>query len=137
MRSISLLGALALVSTAAAVGCSRDQNTQSGDVGSVELALQAAPGVTINVVSYTIGGPNSFSKTGTIDVSNSSTVSTTIGGLPAGNGFAITLMGNSTDGATTCLGGPDTFSVVAGQTVPVSVHLLCHEAPRLGSVKVN
>src|SRR5262245_29374118 len=132
--SLALFSALALV----AVGCSNDQNRRTdADVGSIELALQAAPGVTINVVSYTIGGPNSFSKTGTIDVSHSSTVSTTIGGLPAGNGFAITLMGNSTDGATTCLGGPDTFSVVAGQTVPVSVHLLCHEAPRLGSVKVN
>src|SRR5262249_14122863 len=77
------------------------------------------------------------SKTGTIDVSHSSTVSTTIGGLPAGNGFMITLSGNSTDGATTCGSGPVTFNVTAGQTTPVSAHLLCHEAPRLGSVIVN
>ena len=48
--------------------------------------------MTINVVSYTISGPSSFSKTGTIDVSHSSTVSTTIGALPAGSGFAVTLM---------------------------------------------
>src|SRR5262245_26494256 len=137
MRSISFLGALALVS-AAAIGC-RDERNQppAGDTGAVELALQAAPGVTINVVSYTIGGPSAFSKTGTIDVSHSATVSTTIGGLPAGSGFAITLAGNATDGATTCGGGPVSFTVVAGQTTPVSIHLLCHEAPRLGSVTIN
>ena len=29
------------------------------------------------------------------------------------------------------------FNVVAGQTTPVSVHLLCHETPRTGSVLVN
>src|SRR5262245_24296568 len=99
MRAISIFGTLALISATAAVGCGNDQNKRP-DIGSVELALQAAPGVTINVVSYSISGPNSFSKTGTIDVSHSSTVSATIGGLPAGNGFAVTLMANSTDGAT-------------------------------------
>ncbi|HEY7374417.1 MAG TPA: 5'-nucleotidase C-terminal domain-containing protein [Polyangia bacterium] len=138
MRAISLLGALALVSSAAAVGCGRDQTTPpNGDIGNVEIALQAAPGVTINVVSWTISGPNAFSKAGTIDVSHSATVSTTIGGLPAGSGFAVTLSANSTDGATTCGGGPVSFAVVAGQTTPVSVHLLCHEAPRTGSTVVN
>jgi len=137
MRAISLFGALALLS-AAAVGCSVDQTKlPAGDTGSVEVALQAAPGVTINVVSYMISGPSGFSKTGTIDVSNSSTVSTTIGGLPAGSGFTVTLTGSSTDGATTCGGGPVSFIVVAGQTAPVSVHLTCHEAPRTGSVLVN
>jgi 5'-nucleotidase len=138
MRAISLLGALALISAPAAVGCSNDQNRRpDGDIGSVDLALQAAPGVTINVVTYMISGPDSFSRTGTIDVSHSATVSTTIGGLPAGSGFAVTLTGNSTDGATTCGGGPVSFAVVPGQTTPVSVHLLCHEATRLGSVTVN
>lgn len=136
MRSISLLGALALVSTAAAVGCSQN-NQQAGDTGSVALALQAAPGVTINVVSYTISGPSSFSKNGTIDVSHSSTISATIGGLPAGSGFAVSLTASSIDGATTCGGGPTSFAVVAGQATPVSVHLLCHEAARTGSVIVN
>jgi len=137
MRATSLLGALALVSAATAVGCGYRQTNTPGDTGSVELALQAAPGVTINVVSYAISGPGSFSKTGTIDVSHSATVSTTIGGLPAGSGFAATLTGNSTDGTTTCGGGPVSFAVVAGQTAPVSVHLTCHEAARTGSVTVN
>src|SRR6478609_6710366 len=137
MRSISRLGALSLLAIAAvAVGC-RDDHKQSGDIGSVALALQAAPGVTINAVSYAITGPSSFSKNGTIDVSHSATISTTIGGLPAGSGFAVTLTATSTDGATACNGGPATFAVAAGQATPVSVHLLCHEAPRTGSVIVN
>jgi 5'-nucleotidase len=134
MRAITFFGAVAILSTAI-VGCG--SKPSAGDTGSVELALQAAPGVTINVVSYMISGPNSFSKNGTIDVSQSSTVSTTIGALPAGSGFAVTLMGNSTDGATSCSGGPASFTVTAGQTTPVSVHLTCHEAPRTGSVNVN
>jgi 5'-nucleotidase len=137
MRAISFLGAIAILSTAA-IGCGNDHNKPpAGDTGSVDLALQAAPGVTINVVSYMISGPSSFSKTGIIDVSHSSTVSTTIGGLPAGGGFIVTLTGNSTDGATTCGGGPVSFTVVVGQTTPVSVHMLCHEASRTGRVTVN
>ena len=137
MRSISLLGALALVSTVAGRRMQRQHQPPTGDAGSVALALQAAPGVTINVVSYTISGPELVLEDRTIDVSHSSTVSTTIGGFPAGSGFAVTLTGSSTDGATTCGGGPVSFTVVAGQTIPVSVHLLCHEAPRTGSVIVN
>src|SRR5262249_18430654 len=135
MRAISVLGTIALLSTAA-VGCGQNLNNPA-DTGSVELALQAAPGVTINVVNYMISGPNSFSKNGTIDVSHSSTVSAPIGGLPAGSPFTISLTGNSTDGATTCGGSSATFAVAPGQTTPVSVHLVCHEAARLGSVTVN
>jgi hypothetical protein len=104
--------------------------------GSIGLALQIQPGVTINTVSYAITGSAGFTKSGAIDVSNSTTIASVIGGLPAGSGFSITLSATSTDGSESCAGSA-TFNVVAHQTSAVSVHLTCHEAPRNGSVMVN
>ena len=96
---------------------------------------QLAGDGTIKTASYTITGPNGFSKTGSIDVSMSNTLSATIPGIPAGAGYQIKITAITTDGSTTC-GGAATFDVTAGKTVPVSVPLTCHEAPRLGSVMV-
>jgi hypothetical protein len=109
---------------------------QSGDVGSVGLALTVAPGVTISSASFTISGPNSFSRTGTVDVSQSSSLSFVIGNLPAGSGYSIELDATSSDGNTTCV-GTATFTVTAHSTTAVNVHLTCHEAVRTGSVSVN
>lgn len=104
--------------------------------GSLGLALQLAPGETLNSVSYTITGPNNFSRTGTIDVTNSTIITAAIGGIPAGNGFSIVLDGTTTDSNARC-GGSASFTVVAHTTTPVAVNLTCHEAPRTGSVLVN
>jgi len=104
--------------------------------GSMGLALELAPGATLNSVSYTIIGPSSFSRTGAVDTSHSTVVSTVIGGLPAGHGFSIALDGTATDGATHCTGSA-TFDVVAGMTASVSVHLTCHQPPKTGSISVN
>ena len=105
-------------------------------VGSVGLALQLASGATINTASYTITGPNGFAKTGSIDVSQATKLSATIGGLPAGTGYTITLTGTTTDGGTSC-GGSGTFNVIAHQTATVTVPMACHEAARTGSVMVK
>ena len=56
-----------------------------------------------------------FSKTGNVDVSGSTTVSTLVGGIPAGAGYAITLSA-TTDGTTSCAGSA-TFNVVAHHVV--------------------
>jgi hypothetical protein len=110
-------------------GTAVDQN------GNVELGLTTG-GVSIASVAYTITGPGGYSKSGTIDVSGSSTVSTLIGAIPAGNGYSITLSATPTSGATGCSGSA-TFSVVARQTVPVSVDLMCHQTRTTGSVVIN
>jgi hypothetical protein len=110
---------------------------RSGELGDVSLALAGAGGVTINTVSYSISGPNGFTKSGAIDVSASSTVSSTIGGLPAGTGFSITLSAVSTDGSQTCMGTNSSFSVTAHQTTSVSVAVECHEKPKTGSALVT
>jgi len=127
------LGTLATLSS----GCSNDSGSGSkSDVGSIGLALELASGTMLNSVSYTITGPNNFSRAGTIDTSHSRTVSTVIGGLPTGSGFSIELNGTTTDGGTHCAGIAP-FNVTANMTTSVSVHLTCHEGTRTGSVLVT
>jgi hypothetical protein len=134
---------LAVISTAAAglVACApvslggEGGEASDGDVGSVGLALQAAPGVTIDLAAYSITGPGGVTRSGAIDVAHSATISALISGLPAGAGYAVSITAQSTDGSISC-GGSATFSVVAHGTASVIVHLTCHEAPRTGSVSV-
>jgi phospholipase C len=123
------------------VGCSNSGNgggagvTAQDDGGSIRLSLTAG-GATFNAFSYMITGPASFMKSGSIDVSSSTSLMATIGGLPAGSGFTITLSGTSVDGATQC-GGSAGFSVTAHATSPVMVALDCHQQPKTGSINVN
>src|SRR4051794_112888 len=85
---VPLVCLLALGVGASFYGCSSEPlgNAGAEQVGSLGLNLDVGSGVTLNAVTYTITG-NGFSKTGTIDVSGSSTISGTIGGIPAGNGY--------------------------------------------------
>jgi len=124
----------------AMVGCSEGapQTSQAAaeHAGEGSLSLQLASGSTLTSVSYTIIGPASFSKTGSIDVSNSSTISGLIGGIPAGNGFTITLSAATASASLSC-GGSATFNVTAHQTTAVNVQLSCKEQSRSGTVLVN
>lgn len=134
--------ALAFGGYASLAGCGKSgggpgQGTQQVDAtGGISFALQVAPGLTINAASYTITGPATFTKTGSIDVSASTKLSATIAGLPAGTGYAIALSAMASDGVTTCAGSA-TFDVVARMTSSVTVTLDCHQAARTGSVSVN
>jgi hypothetical protein len=133
VKKESLLG-LAVLASIGAVACSG--TTRSDDVGSVSVAVQLANGSVLNTVAYAITGPAMFSKTGNVDVSGSTMVSTLVGGIPAGTGYAVTLSGTTTDGTTSCA-GTGNFNVVAHQVASVAVHLICTQAPRTGSVAVN
>jgi len=141
-EKLSIL-ALGFCGITALVGCG-DQNSGANapasaseeSSGEVNLALQLANGSALNSASYTIIGPNGFSKTASIDLSAATKLSATIGGLPAGTGYAITISATTTDASATC-GGSATFNVTAHTTVPVTVALTCHEAPRTGSVMVS
>ena len=104
--------------------------------GRASFALQIAPNVTLNSASYMLTGPNGFSKSDSIDVSHSTTLTVTIGGLPAGSGYHIVLSGTATDGTTSCLGSAD-FMVQAHLTTVVTVGLDCHQPPTAGSVQVK
>jgi type IV pilus assembly protein PilA len=100
------------------------------------MNLDVAPGATVSTASYTITGPAGFARTGTIDVSNSTKLEATFGGLPAGDGYNVSITAVTVDGATTCAGAAS-FGVTPHATTGVTLHLTCHEAPRTGSAMVN
>jgi hypothetical protein len=110
--------------------------TTAEAAGDLQLGLQLAAGTTLSSASYVITGPNAFVKSSSIDISNSTTLSAVIGGLPAGTGYSINIAATSTSGATNCAGAAS-FSVIAGGTTTVTVNLTCHEVPNTGSVSVN
>ncbi|HVT06514.1 MAG TPA: sulfatase-like hydrolase/transferase [Polyangia bacterium] len=127
---------LALAATGPLGGCARDSSR--GDVettGTIGLTLAANPGVTLNAVTYTITG-NGFNKSGTIDTSGAPTINGSIGGIPAGKGYTITLTAKSADGSTTFTGSA-TFDVTAGATTSVTIHLNGSSKTGNGSVVVN
>src|SRR5204862_7398401 len=125
-EKLSIL-ALGFCGITAIVGCGDQGNGTStpataseGKSGEVNLDLQLANGATLNSATYTIVGPNSYSKTGSIDLSSATKLSATIGGIPVGIGYSITISGTTTDTSTTC-GGSATFNVTARTTTPVTV----------------
>jgi hypothetical protein len=111
-------------------------NGAAGDnVGQVALALQVAGGITVNSFSYTLSGPSM--RTGTINVTNSTTVSTLLSAIPVGTGYTVALNATATDGTTTCSGTSSSFSVAAAATTSVAVAIDCNRAHTSGSVLVN
>jgi hypothetical protein len=126
-------GLLAAACAALAMGCSGNPQRSGGDIG---LELQVPGGLTLNTVQFDIAGPASFSRSGVVDVSHSSVISFTVGGIPAGAGYIIALTATATDGTTTCAGSA-TFNVVAGATTQVVVNVDCHQAPVTGTIGVT
>jgi len=130
---LGLLTALVLASAGACVG---PPSGGSADTGTLSAGLMLTPSTTLDKVNYSISGPNSFSRMGSIDVSHSQTISTTIGGIPAGTGYSVSLTGTASDGVTACAGSAP-FSITAGMTTALSVKIQCREPPRTGSVQIN
>ncbi len=137
-RTAGVFTLLAL--SACAVGCSSSKSP-SGDgqrletTGTIGAQLQL-PDISIASVTYAITGPQSFTLSGTVDLTHASGVSFTLGGIPAGVGYTITLAAASTDDTTSCVGSA-TFNITAGATTQVAIHLDCHEPPTTGSVTVS
>ena len=129
-----LVCALALGASAVVEGCSSAPSGDVDDRGSLGVSLQVAPGVTLTSVTYAIAR-NGFNKSGAIDVSGAPAVSATIGGIPAGSGYTLTLTATSTDGTT--FSGSATFDVAAGGTTSVTIHLKGSGTGGTGSVAVN
>lgn len=117
-------------------GCASE--AYEGPTGSLSMELQIAPGVTINSVAFTISNTGSgFTKSGTVNVRFSNTISFQTGAIPAGSGYSITLTATSVDNSFSCSGSAS-FSVSAGGTTPVSLTLSCSTAPAgQGTIVVN
>lgn len=135
--TISLVWSLAIGVSASLPSCASEplDKDAAEDVGSLGFELEAAPGISIGSVTYTITG-NGFSKTGKIDTSGTPTINATIGGILAGNGYTISLTATSTDGQATFTGSA-TFDVLAGKTSAVTIRLKGTHQTGKGSVSVN
>jgi hypothetical protein len=114
-------------------------DTLKGDdgVGAVKMSLDIAPGITVATVSYSVTGPNNFSKSGTVDVSKSTTISGIISPIPAGSPYNLSLNATATDGTTMCAGSASGIAVNPGKTTNATVHLTCHAQPHNGGIQVN
>ena len=135
--TVPLVCSLALGVSASFIACSSEPLSNGGEEqsGSVGLNLDVAPGVNVDLVEYSISG-NGFSKSGAIDVSGAQTISGTIGGIPAGKGYTITLTAKSADNGESFTGSAG-FDVVAGKTSAVTIHLKGTTTSGNGSVSVN
>lgn len=122
-------------------GCGSDGAGSSGgsvadeNVGSLGLALTLPGGSILNSVGYTITGPGGYASAGTVNVSNSSTISTLLP-LPAGGPYSVTLSGSTTDNGTSC-NGSGQITIVAGQTKTLTIHMTCKEGNRTGTALIN
>ena len=103
--------------------------------GSLSFALTLQDGIEFDAFSYAITGPN-FSNSGQIDVSNSTTVSALIDGIPPGPGYSITLMGTSAPPNRATCSGSATFAVAAGAVTEVPVAISCRVDEQPAAVPV-
>jgi hypothetical protein len=129
---VSILGALALVLSVVSIGCvSADISpADANNLGSMSLALSVTAGVTLDVASYTITGPN-FSRKGTLTFAKKASAaatiaaSTTVVGLPAGGGYHVDVTAMPGDAGSNSCAGAAGFAVTENATTLVSIQLAC------------
>lgn len=80
-----------LATAATFVACSPSNQAEESEqkVGALTLTLTGAETLTLDSVHYVITGPESYRREGSIDVSNSNTLSARLGGIPLGTGYSI------------------------------------------------
>jgi hypothetical protein len=111
----------------------RSPEVSASSVGSLGLKLVISGGVALPSVNYVVTGPESFTKSGTLDVSSSPPG--VIDGIPVANGYRIELSATASDGKT--CSGSAVFDITSRDTQSVDVSLQCQAAPRTGSMIVN
>lgn len=133
---------LALVASGAVTACGVDERALPGEgatdeenTGSVGLELRLGE-VTVNTFDYVITG-GSFNKSGSIDVSKSKTISATVGGIPAGNGYSITLSAVAAGSPQTMCAGSASFNITARATTISNVKLECRLPGNNGSLQLS
>ncbi|HMJ12087.1 MAG TPA: hypothetical protein VK524_11770 [Polyangiaceae bacterium] len=105
--------------------------------GKIGLAIEIAPGVQMESVSYVVSGNGIQPVTGSMALQTPGVaLSALIGGLPSGTGYSITLTGTSLDGKVQCSGSA-LFDVRVAETTPVNVSMTCSSAAGTGDAFVD
>jgi hypothetical protein len=130
-RWLALLAGVALLASCESSpnGSGAEPGGADPDVGSFSMQLKVGGSFHFSQVNYTVSR-SGFQKTGSVDVSGSSTVATVIGGIPLGTGYALQLTAQDTDHKLMPCAGSATFSLTSAATVAVPVDLVCHEVPK-------
>lgn len=97
---------------------------QSG-MGAIDVALAVPPSFQIATINYQLTNTG-YTKSGSLDVSQTQTISGVLGGIPAGTGYTLTLTATDAAKKFTGCAGSSPVNVVAGTTTPVSVAVDCH-----------
>jgi hypothetical protein len=107
-------------------GAPQTMGSSGANEGSFSLNLTLGGGFKFASVAYDVSG-NGFHRTGTIDIGGSSILSTVIGAIPFGTGYVVQLTAHDADNKLMPCSGSGTFDITSATTVPVPVHLTCHE----------
>jgi hypothetical protein len=134
----------ALVLALAASGCLAEVDTgkpapgkPANATGAFGVAAAIIAGVEVAEVTYVVSGNGINPLTGSIPLTDpSATISTQIGGLPAGTGYTVTLNATSVSGGIFCTGSA-VFDVLLGQTTPVDLVMTCSSANDGGTILVG
>ncbi len=127
MHRLRLLAWIVVVG--ASIGCSQDQGeggagARPSPTGTLRLEATSASALGIDHMSYTIEVPNQPSLMGTVPIGEDGELPL-IAAVPASDGVTISLSASG-PGDITCF-GKAVVSVVAGETVRLSIPLECHE----------
>jgi hypothetical protein len=105
----------------------------SGATGGVGVQLKLAGGAEIDVLDWTIAGPDGAAtvvQSSSVAVSGDAAARFLVGGVPSGAGYRISLRGTSTNGSAACSGAAP-FAIAARATTDVAVQLACTSAASL------
>ena len=140
-RTTSFLAAATLLSSAAAVNCSKGSHTS--DVGTLQLALTLPDATTLNAVAYKVLAMDGTTvlANGSIDTSDKgATPSVDVSVVDSGGTLDTVNLHGTTSAGVVCDGTSVGFPVVAGQPSMVVVSLVCGGSQlktTKGSVIVN
>lgn len=115
-------------------GASEQTETWTG-TGELLLSLEAARGVALTAVSYSVDGAD-FEKSGSLEVNGSSSLSGTVRDLPAARGYTIKLDATSAHDDSTCTGSAR-FDVRGAKTTGVYIYLRCDGTHQEGDALEN
>jgi hypothetical protein len=134
----ALLGLAMAWASVTTVGCvGLEPPSEEDEGGQIGVSLELSASAILYYATYTITGPESFSRSVTVNVGDTNRLAALIGNIPPGLGYVIAVSGVATDGVSTCTGTSAPFDVAAGATTMVSLRLECREPTHTGSIQIE
>jgi len=139
MKSISAQIAAAILLATALAGCASDETTNSDTFSQLEVNLIIG-NTDVTAVSFDLVCDGGFTLSGQFNVNDEQDppIWSVIMDVPVGD-CSLTLTAFNEQGEPLCIGGPEDFTVVEGETVKVNIVLACEGdgSDPLGNVEVD